>query len=120
MSKQLSNQSYKNLIVWQKSMDLVDAIYKVTELYPKDQLYGLTSQTVRSAISIPSNIAEGRRKGSEAEFKRFLRISYGSGAELETQIEIAKRRPFSSAIDFVPADKLLDEVMRMLNVLLRS
>lgn len=100
-------------------MDLVDAVYDLTTFYPKEHLYGLTAQTQRSAVSVPSNIAEGRRRGSEAEFHHFLTIAYGSGAELETQIEIAKRRPFGKNLDFSKIDTLLDEVMRMLNVLLR-
>lgn len=110
--------SYKNLIVWQKAMDLVDAIFELTEQYPKSELYGLTAQTRKSAISIPSNIAEGRRRGSEAEFRHFLSISYGSGAELETQIEIARRQPFGRRSNFNTVDTLLNEVMRMLNTML--
>ena len=108
-------QTYKDLIVWQKSMDLVVAIYELTENYPKSELYGLTSQTKRSAISIPSNIAEGRRRGSKKDYRQFLVIAYASGAELETQIEIAKRLPFTSKLDFNKVDDLLNEVMRMLN-----
>lgn len=110
--------SYKNLIVWQKAMDLVDAIFELTEQYPKSELYGLTAQTRKSAISIPSNIAEGRRRGSEAELRHFLSISYGSGAELETQIEIARRQPFGKRPSFNTVDTLLNEVMRMLNTML--
>ena len=111
--------SYRNLIVWQKGMDLVDAVYDLTGQYPKEHLYGLTSHTRKSVVSIPSNIAEGRRRGSDAEFRRFLTIAYGSGAELETQLEIAKRRPFGKKLDFTRVDKLLDEVMRMLNTMLK-
>ena len=107
--------SYKDLIVWQKSMKLVVAVYGLTELYPKSELYGLTSQTRRSAISIPSNIAEGRRRRSRKEYNQFLLIAYSSGAELETQIEIAKRLSFGSGLDFTEVDSLLGEVMRMLN-----
>ena len=110
--------SYRDLIVWQKAMDLVDAVYDLTELYPKEHLYGITAHTRKSAVSIPSNIAEGRRRGTGPEFRRFLTIAYGSGAELETQIEIAKRRPFGQLLDFAKTESLLDEVMRMLNALL--
>ena len=100
-------------------MDLVDAIFDVVEFYPKEHLYGLTSQTRRSAISIPSNIAEGRRRGSKDQFRYFLEIAYASGAELETQIEIAKRRPFGKNLHFSSIDTLLNEVMRMLNVMIK-
>lgn len=98
-------------------MSLVVEIYKVTKLYPQSELYGLISQTRRSAISIPSNIAEGRRRGSKKDFIHFLITAYASGAELETQIEIAKRLEFGKAQDFRSVDDLLGEVMRMLNTL---
>ena len=83
--------TYRDLIVWQKSMDLVVEIYKLTKNFPKSEIYGLTSQMKRCAVSIPSNIAEGRRRGSRKDYRHFLIIAYGSGAELETQIEIVKR-----------------------------
>jgi four helix bundle protein len=110
--------SYKNLIVWQKAMDLVDAVFDITEQYPKEHRYGIAAHTEKTTVSIPSNIAEGRRRGGDAEFRRFLSIAYGSGAELETQIEIAKRRLWGKNLDFTKIDKLLDEVMRMLNTLI--
>src|SRR3989344_9605046 len=86
--------SYKDLIVWQKAMLLVEEVYKLTSQFPQSELYELSAQMRSSAASIPSNIAEGRKLGSKKEFRKFLRISFGSGAELETQIEIAKRLPF--------------------------
>lgn len=110
--------SYRKLIVWQKAMDLVDAVYDLTERYPKEHRYGIAAHTEKTAVSIPSNIAEGRRRGTDAEFKRFLTIAYGSGAELETQIEIAKRRLWGKNLAFSKIDALLDEVMRMLNKLI--
>jgi four helix bundle protein len=74
----------------------------------------------RSAISIPSNIAEGRRRGTKKDYRQFLIIAYGSGAELETQIEIAKRLPFGKNIDYDKVDSLLLEVMKMLNKMTSS
>jgi four helix bundle protein len=74
----------------------------------------------RSAISIPSNIAEGRRRGSKKDYRQFLIVAYSSGAELETQVEIAKRLPFGESLDFKKVDKLLDEVMRMLNKMINT
>lgn len=112
--------SYKELIVWQKAMDLVVAIYKLTEEYPRSELYGLTAQTRKSAVSIPSNIAEGRMRGTRKDFRSFVVIAYASGAELETQIEIAKRLSFGKNLDFSHADALLDEVMRILNKMTNS
>ncbi len=108
-------QSYENLIVWQKSMDLVIAVYVLTRKFPKEELYGLTSQMRRAAISIPSNIAEGSRRGSRKDFRNFLLISFASGSELETQIKIAKRLQYTNMIDCQKVDDLLNEVMRMLN-----
>lgn len=110
--------SYKDLIVWQKSMDLAVAVYVLTGFYPKEELYGLVSQSRRCAVSIPSNIAEGRRRTSKAELSRFLTIAYGSGAELETQIELVKRLPFGKELDYTTVDGLLGEVMRMLNTMI--
>ena len=110
--------SYKELIVWKKAMELVTEVYRVTEFYPKCEIYGLTSQTKRSAVSIPSNIAEGRYRGTKKDFVRFLRIAYGSGAELETQIEIAKRLFLDLNIDFSKDESLLKEVIKILNKML--
>lgn len=107
--------SHKDLIVWQKSMELVTDIYALTDKFPKSEMYGLTSQMRRAAISIPSNIAEGRRRGTKKDYRQFLIIAYGSGSELETQIEIAKRLQFGTGLDYSKTDSSLEEVMRMLN-----
>jgi len=107
--------SYKDLIVWQKSVELVVAIYKLTEKFPPAEVYGLTSQMRRAVISIPSNIAEGRRRGTRKDFRQFLVVAYSSGAELETQLEIAKKLPFGKSLDYLEVDNLLLEVMKMLN-----
>lgn len=110
--------SYKDLIVWQKSMDVVIVVYKLTDGFPKDELYGLVSQIRRAVVSIPSNIAEGRRRGSVKDFRKFLLIAYGSGAELETQILIAKKLGYGKESEYIVVDKLLDEIMKMLNKLI--
>lgn len=81
--------SYKELIVWKKGIELVTEIYKYTRQFPKEELYGLAAQMRRAAISIPSNIAEGQQRKNTKEFLQFLRISYGSAAELETQLIIS-------------------------------
>lgn len=111
----MEKYSYKDLIVWQKSVELSVLVYKLTAAFPASELYGLTSQVRRAAVSIPANIAEGRMRGSKAEFQRFLSIAYGSGAELETHLEIAKRLSFGKNMDFRAVDALLLEVMKMLN-----
>ncbi len=120
MGKENRIYSYKDLIVWQKSMELVVAVYQLTDQYPKSEIYGLTSQTRKSTISIPSNIAEGRRRGSKKDYRHFLLIAYGSGAELETQIEIAKNLPFGKNLSYSLVDSLLIEVMKMLNKIISS
>lgn len=101
-------------------MVLVVVVYKLTELFPKTEMYGLTSQMRRCTVSIPSNIAEGRRRGSRKDYRRFLIIAFGSGAELETQIEIVKRLPFGENLDYAKVDSLLNEVMKMLNKMISS
>ena len=81
--------SYRELIVWPRAVDLVAEVYKVTEAFLTTERYGLVSQMRRCDVSIPSNIAEGRRRGTRKDFRQFLLIAYGSGAELEMQLEIA-------------------------------
>ncbi len=110
--------TYRDLSVWQKAMELTVAVYEISKRFPKEELYGITSQIRRSVISIPSNIAEGKMRGSEAEFKRFLLIAYASGAELETQIELSKRVFGNSHDQYGKIEALLNEVMRMLNKLI--
>jgi four helix bundle protein len=112
--------SYKDLIVWQRSIELVAAVYELTEKFPREEIYGLTSQMKRSAVSIPSNIAEGRFRGTKNDFAQFLRIAYGSGAELETQTEIAKRLPLTKNLSYIKIESLLNEVMKMLNTMIRN
>ena len=107
--------TYRDLIVWQRAIELVTEIYQLTEIFPKEEIYGITSQMRRAAVSIPSNIAEGRVRGTRKDFTHFLIISYGSGAELETQIEIAKRLPKTKGLDYFKSDQLLGEIMKMLN-----
>ena len=107
---------YKNNSAWQRSMELVIKIYSATSLLPIEEKYGLVSQMRRAAISIPSNIAEGYRRGHRKEYVQFLNIAFGSAAELETQIEISKRL---YKINFAEASDLLEQVLKLLNVITR-
>lgn len=100
-------------------MQVVVAVYSLTEKYPQEELYGLTSQTRRSAVSIPSNIAEGRSRGTRKDFIHFLHIAYGSSAELQTQLEIAKRLLKTKDLGSDTVDTLLVEGMKMLNTMLK-
>jgi four helix bundle protein len=92
-------------------------VYQLTEKFPANEQYGLSSQMRRAAVSISSNIAEGKYRGYDKEFKRFLSVAYGSGGELETQIEISKRLFGPQKYDFDAIDSLLSEIMKMLNSL---
>lgn len=93
--------SFRDMDVWNNAMDLVDKVYSLTKLFPKDELFSLTSQIRRSAISVPSNIAEGFNRKNTKEYVLFCYISLGSLAELETQIEIAYRQKYIQATDDV-------------------
>lgn len=110
--------SYRDLIVWQKAIELTIVVYQLTESFPKEEIYGLTSQIRRSAVSISSNIAEGSIRGSKKDFCHFLRIASGSIAELETQITISKRLPFGKNLDCEKLDALTIEVNKMIHGLI--
>ena len=113
-------KNYTDLIVWKKAMTLVTEIYRITRELPKDELFGLTSQLRRAAVSIPSNIAEGQGRLSKGEFRVFLGNARGSLSELETQVLIARNLDFIGEIE---ADRLLEmanEVGRTLNGLIAS
>jgi len=112
--------TYKDLIIWQRSIELVTAVYELTVQFPDSEKFGLISQMQRSAVSIPSNIAEGRRRGTKKDFLNFLRIAYGSGAELETHIEISKRLTTTKDFSYEKVDSLLSEVMRMFNSMIKN
>lgn len=114
------SQTYRGLIAWQKSMDLVTAIYQATRTFPREELYGLTSQLRRAAVSIPSNIAEGQARYSHAEFHHFLRNARGSLAEVETQIQIARNLEYIEAKQTEALLRSTAEIGRILNALLDS
>lgn len=113
-------KSYRDLIVWQKSMQLVTDVYRLTRDLPKEEQYGLLSQIRRSAVSIPSNIAEGYGRKSTSDYIRFLQISRGSLYELQTQIEICLNLDFLSRQDFDDIYEKSSEIERMLNGLIKK
>lgn len=113
-------KDFKDLRIWQKGIEIVNRIYKITKTFPKEELYGLVTQMRRSAVSIPSNIAEGFIRKSNKEYKQFLYIALGSCAELETQFIIAKENSFLSAKD---KDEILQELnyeSRMLMAMIKK
>ena len=110
--------SYKDLVVWQKSLDLSLQVYEATKSFPKEEIYGLISQIRRCAVSIPSNIAEGSTRQGGREYIRFLYLAFASGAELETQLLIASKLKYVKQADFDKLNSLLTEVQKMLNTLI--
>jgi four helix bundle protein len=113
-------KDYRELIAWQKAMDLVMASYRTTAKFPKEEVYGLTSQMRRAAVSVPSNIAEGQARNTTREFLQFLAVAYGSLKELETQILIAERLAY---IDAGASEALVEsttEVARLISGLVNS
>ena len=113
-------KTYKELVVWQKSMDLVCEIYKLTKKLPKEETYGLINQLQRAAVSIPSNIAEGQFRNSTKEFVQFLSFAKGSVAEVDTQLQICTRLDYLLTDDVQCALSLCDEIGRMLNALIAA
>ena len=113
-------KSYRDLIVWQKAMDVADDIYSLTSRFPKNEAYGLTSQLRRASVSIPSNIAEGQSRGTTTEFLRFLSIAQGSRAEVETQLLLSKRLAYIDDEELYKALKDLEEIAKMLHTLIES
>lgn len=111
---------HKKLVAWQRTMDLVFAIYQTTKEFPKEEIYGLTSQMKRAAVSAPSNIAEGAAGRSNEQFKNYLNIAIGSLNELNTQIEIAFRVGFINQLKSDELQRLLDECLAVTYGLKRS
>jgi len=112
--------SYKDLIAWQRAMELVVAVYRVTADFPKEERFGLVSQLRRAAVSVPSNIAEGQGRTTPGEFKLFLGQARGSLMEVETQMDIASRLEMLEAGQFESVTSLTNKVGRLLNGLLLS
>ncbi|MBU2504267.1 MAG: four helix bundle protein [Candidatus Omnitrophica bacterium] len=113
-------KTYRDLLVWQKSMNLVTAVYQITKILPKDEKYGLISQIRRCAVSIPSNIAEGYGRKSKDDYLRFLQIAISSLYELQTQIEITFNLKYLSQDKFKEIHELSREIERMLSSLCRK
>ncbi len=110
--------NYKDLVVWQKSIAFVTEIYLLTNNFPQDERFSLVDQMRRAAVSIPSNIAEGHARKSNADFARFLRISFGSAAELETQLIIANNLHYLTDSGLQESLLKITELQKMLNALI--
>ncbi len=113
-------KSFLDLIVWQRAVDMTVSVYELTDSFPRKEIYGLTSQLRRAAVSVASNIAEGAGRGSKKEFRQFLNVARGSNCEVQTQLMIASRLNLTAHQDLEMAESLSHEVGRMLNGLLQS
>lgn len=111
-------RGYRDLLVWQKAMLLVTSVYEITQKYPTSEQFTLTSQTRRSAISVPSNIAEGYGRNSTSDYARFLRIACGSLYEVQTQIEIAVNLRYIPRTDFETIFEKSEEIVKMFGALI--
>jgi len=116
----MSGKNYTDLILWQKAMGFVEEVYRVSSRFPREEVYGLTAQIRRAAVSIPSNVAEGQGRRSRRDFRRFLRVAHGSLREAETQIVLAERLHYLSPDDRIALLRLSSEIGRLLNGLARS
>lgn len=111
---------YRDLVVWQKAIDLAETVYRLTRCFPQSEVYGLTSQIRRAVVSVASNIAEGQGRGIGNEFIHFLRIANGSRQEVETQLIIAARLQYITNAEAEPVLAQIAELGRLLSGLLRS
>ncbi|MDR3504891.1 MAG: four helix bundle protein [Acidocella sp.] len=114
------SQSFRDLVVWQRAMQLTIKVYKLTQGFPREEQLGLTSQLRRAAVSIPSNIAEGQGRINQTEFRQFLGIARGSSCEVQTQLEIARALNFGDSKLIDEAEALSNEVRKMLFAILNA
>jgi four helix bundle protein len=119
-SSTVGTQGYQDLVAWQKAMELVTTVYRVTRSWPQEERYGLTSQVRRAAVAIPSNLAEGHGRSGRREFAHHVSIAYGSLCELETQLLIAQRLDYSDAEVTESLMQRIADVRRLTSGLLRS
>jgi four helix bundle protein len=111
-------KAYRDLVVWQRAIEMTVAVYKSSSRFPKDEMYGLTSQVRRASVSVASNIAEGYGRGTRGEYKQFLNIARGSNYEVQTQLVIARELGFGDIKDLGVADSLSAEVGKMIFTLI--
>jgi four helix bundle protein len=114
------SQDFQDLTVWQRAMELSEAVYNLTKSFPKEEIYGLTSQLRRASVSIASNIAEGRGRATDRDFKQFLNIARGSNYEVHTQLLLAKRLRIGDEEMRKKAESLCIETSKMLGAFIQS
>jgi four helix bundle protein len=113
-------QAFQDLLVWQRVMELTVTVYSLTKTFPKEEIYGLTSQMRRASVSIASNIAEGRGRGTDGEFRQFLSIAQGSTYEVQTQLLVARQLKIGDEAMLNKAEALCIETSKMLGAFLQS
>jgi four helix bundle protein len=113
-------QSYQDLTVWQRAMEMTVHVYELTQGFPREEIYGLTSQLRRASVSVASNIAEGRGRISQGEFRQFLGMAQGSNFEVQTQLEVSRRLGLGNEASLNKAKRLSVEVGKMLSALVAS
>ena len=116
----MESKNYRDLMVWQKGIDLVKEVYLLSDQFPNQELYGLTNQIRRAAVSVPSNIAEGQGRNNNKEFKRFLKIALGSLAEIDTQLEISQILGFISNEQMEQFQENITNLRRMIFGLIKN
>lgn len=116
----MSVQSFRDSIAWQRAMDLTSAVYRVSRQFPREELFGLTNQVRRAAVSIASNIAEGQGRITTGEFLHFLGMARGSNLEVQTQLEIARREGYASPMLLAEAEELAVAVLKILNTVIAT
>ena len=112
--------SYKELTVWKYSYQFGLEIYLITRKFPSDEKFGLVSQLRRASVSIPSNIAEGSKRGTRKDYRSFVVIAYGSGAEIETQLLFCKDLGYINENEYIALNNKLTEIMKMLNIMINK
>jgi four helix bundle protein len=120
MASKIGVQSFRDLVVWQRAIQLAAAVYRLTRDFPREEVYGLTSQMRRSAVSVPSNIAEGQGRLSTGEFRQFLGVTRGSNFELQTQLEIARVLGIGDSKRIDESEALSHEVGKMIYAILET
>jgi four helix bundle protein len=120
MGQQQDKGSIEGLIAWQRAMDLVDEVYRVTKRWPREEVYGLTNQVRRAAVSVPSNLAEGLGRKADGQFRHFVSIALGSLMEVKTQLLIAERQGYSRPDDLSGGLTTAEELAKILYGLMKS
>ena len=107
-------KSYRDLVVWQKAIKLAALLYRLTQQFPREELYGLSGQLRRAGVSVASNIAEGSGRGTKGEYRSFLGVARGSALEIQTQLIIARELSYGETTQVSLAERLAEEISRML------